>query len=167
MDSIIGKVKSYSLSTKFKKDHKSEIDNVSVEMAEEAAQKLISILERHALAANMPSAVQSAVYDFDYSIPARLNDGIYYVTIFNTKSLQYPSLYPEGYPAGLLDLAMLYNEGMIAKNGVWGWDTSQTPPMRISGTTSIEGTHFIDDAISEFIGAYSDKYGIIDVSIII
>ena len=93
------------------------------------------------------------------AVPAGAN--VYTIEIFFTGNLSRPSLVPGKY-GGISNLAALLNNGvdheMNRVHGIWhGQETWSR--------TVIPGAHFVDDAVSSFMGSYASEYNVIDISV--
>ena len=170
MDSIIAKCEEYCSSSSFKNrgDVRSAGAVVSEKMAVEAARKFVWILQQQIASLDIPVSIKETLLSFDISIPAKRSDGTYYILIYQDKPTMRKSLYEEEYPLGILDIGLLYNYGMHAKDYVYGWaeDKFGYPTYWMRSKKDIEATHYIDEAIKIFMGMYASTYNIIDISIV-
>ena len=117
---------------------------------EEAAEKFIEVLRNSISSSGISSDAASAVGANTYTIE-----------IFFTGDLSRPSLAP-GRFGGINNLAALLNNGvdhtMRPVHGMWhGHETWSR--------TVIPGAHFVDNAVSSFMGNYASEYNVIDISI--
>ena len=112
-------------------------------------------------AAEKFSEAAAAISELSHSpaVPAGAN--VYTIEIFFTGNLSRPSLVPGKY-GGISNLAALLNNGvdheMNRVHGIWhGQETWSR--------TVIPGAHFVDDAVSSFMGSYASEYNVIDISV--
>lgn len=124
-----------------------------VHTPEEAADKFISVLRSTIISSGLSANAVNAVSELDCSSPVSLGDGKYEITVYFSGDLFRPSLH-EG---GIDDIVLLLNNGvsheMKPVYGTWHGE-------RIRSRTVISGAHFIEQAVSDFMGNYSAEYGV-------
>ena len=94
--------------------------------------------------------------DYLYWTDAGYNDaaGGYEIHVnFRHEKLELPSLWPEGYPDGVDNIAALMNRGYSAKNYVYG-EWPEGSGRRIRSRKSRQGTHFMQTAVEHFNAQY-------------
>ncbi len=138
---------------------------VGVHTPEEAAEKFIGVLQAAIQDSGLSANAAGAISDLDHTSAAGYKDinGTfkYTVRVYFTGDLSRPSLDEARY-GGIDDLAELFDTGvdhqMRAVHGVWhGHETWSR--------TVIPGAHFIDAAISDFMGNYSTDYNVINITV--
>lgn len=128
---------------------------------EEAAEKFIDVLRNSISSSGISSDAASAISELSHSSAVPVGANTYTIEIFFTGDLSRPSLAP-GRFGGINNLAALLNNGvdhtMRPVHGMWhGHETWSR--------TVIPGAHFVDDAVSSFMGNYASEYNVIDISV--
>lgn len=128
---------------------------------EEAAEKFIEVLRNSIGSSGVSSDAAAAISELSHSSAVRVGANVYTIEVFFTGDLSRPSLVPGKY-GGINNLAALLNNGvdheMNRVHGIWhGHETWSR--------TVIPGAHFVDDAVSSFMGNYASEYNVIDISI--
>lgn len=127
-----------------------------VHSPDEAAYKFISVLRSTIVSSGLSANAISAVSEIDYSSPVPLSDGKYEITVYFSGNPYRQSLH-EG---GIDDIVLLLNNGvdheMKPVYGTWHGE-------RIRSRTVISGAHFIEQAVSDFMGNYASEYGVVSI----
>lgn len=132
----------------------------TVHTPEEVATKFMQVLRGSIESSGLSANAQSAISDFECTSPIDMGNGTYLIKVYFDGDLSRPSLYPEKY-GGLNDLAEMLNDGMHAKNHVYGmWHGEY-----IRSRTVFPGTHFMEQAVSDFMGNYGTEYGVISCTL--
>lgn len=114
---------------------------------------------------------RDALSDLDYGKPYRVGDEYYIGVYFNT-DLHRKSLEPTKY-GGIDNIAALLNSGYLARNYVYGvWtdhmgDRSTDVHGRTKKIPSLReraGTHFVEQAIADFMGNYATEYNVLSIT---
>lgn len=135
---------------------------------EEAADKFISVLRQEILshagtnAANgdLGATAIEALSDLNFTAPKNIGGNRYQIEIYFENDLGRESLAPSSYPDGIQNIAALLNTGYSAGHvvrGVWHGEDALSLRQR-------SGTHFIDNAIRDFMGNYAVDYGVLDIT---
>lgn len=174
MDSIIAKAKSCMSTSKKKAEVQNAIDNVLVgkmkiktgggsivHTAEDAAIKFEEVLLKSINSSGLSANAISAISNIDHTSPKRIGSNMYIIDIYFEGDLSRPSLDPSHYD-DIHNIAALFNKGvdhtMRPVRGEWhGVETWSR--------TRIPGTHFIENAVSDFMGNYASEYNVLDISI--
>lgn len=150
---------------------------------EAAAEKFIEVLHKvileHAMSTNFGSAYTnrsmagqgflgrtaiSALENIDYTHPYEYGEDTSYISVYFGGNLIRKSLDPSRYPDGAYDIVGLLNGGYAAKHavgGVWEGHGSET----IASLVNRKGTHFIQEAVDDFMGNYASQYGVIRIEV--
>lgn len=172
MDAILGKAKAYVNSSAGQNRVQEITDKVmlgsmrlqssgSIHTPEEAAAKFIEVLHKEMESSGLSTNAINAISNLEYSSPISLKDGTYIINVYFTGDLSRPSLDEARY-GRINDLAMLFNEGVDHKmrpvKGTWHGN-------EIWSKTIIPGAHFMEQAVTDFIGNYSTEYNVLDIQI--
>lgn len=131
-----------------------------VHTPEEAAAKFMEVLRHSIESSGISANAQNAISDLSYTSPTEMSDGTYFINVYFSGDLSRPSLYPEKY-GGLNDLAEMLNDGMHAKDYVYGtWHGE-----RIRSKTVFPGTGFMNQAVEDFKRNYGTEYGVISCTL--
>ena len=96
-----------------------------------------------------------------YSKPIKINENIYEIEVWFTDSLKRQSLEPDRY-SGIENIAALLNNGYSASHSVYGlWNNHG----QYKSLQQREGTHFINNAIINYMLSYAKSYGVINIKI--
>ena len=139
---------------------KSVSDGAKGKSPEAAADKFISVLRKSILSSGLSANAMAAISEgIDYLAPQSLGDGKYQITVTFGGDLRRSSLSPSRY-GGISDIVLLFNNGVDHQmNPVYGeWHGE-----RVRSETVIPGAHFIEQAVSDFIGNYAKEYGVISI----
>lgn len=130
-------------------------------MPEEAAEKFIEVLKNSINSSGISSNAASAISELNHSSAVPCGMNTYIIEIFFTGDLSRPSLVPGRY-GDINNLAALLNNGVDHEmNRVHGiWHDKET-----WSRTVIPGAHFIDDAVSSFMGNYASEYNVISIDV--
>ena len=172
MASILAKAQGYLDS----KDGKARMDNIAQKVMlgqislqsggnfhtpEEAAAKFIEVLRNSISSSGISSDAASAISELGCSSPRHIGNNIYEVDIYFEGNLSRPSL-QEGIYGSIGNLAALLNNGvdhtMKPVAGEWHGQ-------RIRSRTVIPGVHFVQNAVSNFMGNYGQDYNVIDIQV--
>lgn len=129
---------------------------------EDAAAKFIEVLHAEMNSAGLSPGAVEAIYDLNYTTGTRIgNTNQYLIRVYFTGDLSRPSLQESKY-GSINDLAELFNYGVDHKmhpvHGVWhGKETWSR--------TVIPGTHFMEQAITDFMSNYGSEYNVTNISI--
>lgn len=128
---------------------------------EEAAEKFIEVLRNSISSSGISSEAAAAISELSHSSAVPAGANVYTIEIFFTGNLSRPSLVPGKYGC-ISNLSALLNNGvdheMNRVHGIWhGQETWSR--------TVIPGAHFVDDAVSSFMGSYASEYNVIDISV--
>lgn len=135
---------------------------------EEAADKFISVLRQEILshagtnAANgdFGATAIEALSELDFTSPRNIGGNQYQIEVYFNNDLRRESLAPSSYPDGIQNIAALLNKGYSAGHvvrGMWHGEDAISLKQR-------SGTHFIDNAIRDFMGNYAVEYGVLDIT---
>lgn len=148
----------------------------SIKSPKEAAEKFIEVLQ---LEIQMrkggvyssyedghlgPSPI-SELSDLEFGEPYPVGDK-YCIDVYFKDNLERPSLAPTKYD-GIDNIAALLNTGYTAGHRVYGlWEShAWSDDERIASLISRGGSHFIEDAVDNFMGNYSSEYGVEKIEI--
>ena len=138
----------------------------SVHTIQEAADKFIEVLRKTIDSSSLSDYARRALYaaDLDNTSPYKVKDGVYEVRVYFSDDLYRPSLVPNKY-GGIDNIVALLNNGvdhtMNPVYGIWQGVTSQ----KIRSKTVIPGAHFIEQAVSDFMGNYGYDYNVTSIKI--
>lgn len=129
---------------------------------EEAADKFIEVLHKTIMSSGLSANAAEAIgNDWDYGTVEDLGDGKFKIVVFFTGDPHRESLYPEKYDDGITDIAELLNYGTGKMKAVWGvWHGED-----IVSRTLIPGLHFMETAVTDFLGNYAAEYNVTSVEI--
>lgn len=145
------------------------------EQMEEAARLFIEVLREE-----LPDPIKSLGSSLYYTKPYKAHDGTYEVAIcFLEKELHRESLYDEEYPDGIENIVALLNNGMHAKDYVYGsWDNRKpTGGLDLRGDIlsgqfayvrskkDRDPLFFMQYAVQKFEAKYGEKYGVIQIKL--
>lgn len=127
---------------------------------EEAASKFIEVLKNSIDTSGLSPNAISAISNIDYG-DVTIHGATGTVKIQFVGDMSRPSLVPNVYD-GIDDIVALFNNGVDHKmRGVHGtWHGNET-----WSRTVIPGTHFIEQAVSTFMGLYATEYGVISIDV--
>ena len=102
-----------------------------------------------------------AISDISHGSAHMIGDNIYLIDVFFVGDMSRPSLDESKY-GSINDIVALFNNGvdhtMRPVHGLWHgketWSRTVTP-----------GTHFIEQAVSDFMGNYASEYNVINISV--
>lgn len=128
---------------------------------EEAAAKFIEVLKSSISSSGISADAASAISELGSSSPRHIKDNVYEIDIYFEGNLSRPSL-QEGIYGGIDNLAALLNNGVdhTMKQVIGEWHGQ-----KIRSRTVIPGAHFVQNAVSDFIGNYGQDYNVIDIQI--
>lgn len=127
---------------------------------EEAASKFIEVLKNSIDTSGLSPNAISAISNIDYG-DVTIHGTTGTVKIQFVGDMSRPSLAPNVFD-GIDDIVALFNNGVDHKmRGVHGtWHGKET-----WSRTVIPGTHFIEQAVSTFMGLYAAEYGVISIDV--
>lgn len=128
---------------------------------EEAAAKFIEVLQHSINSSGLSAGAIAAVSDIDHGSAQSIGNNTYIVGVYFVGDMSRPSLDEEKY-GGINDIVALFNNGVDHKmRPVHGeWHGKET-----WSRTVIPGTHFIEQAIQDFMGNYASEYNVINISV--
>lgn len=176
MDSILAKAKTYMRS-----DGKSKVNIVvsklmsgsvcpqsgkTVHTPEEAAAKFIEVLRNSIESSGLSAGAIEAVSNIEHSSAHQLGDSnTYIISVYFTGDLSRPSLDTDRYPNGIRDIVNMFNYGapkdghrMHPVHGEWHGNETWS-------RTVIPGAHFIEQAVTDFMGNYASEYNVTNISV--
>lgn len=129
---------------------------------EEAADKFIGVLRDSIKSSDLsPNAIE-AISEINHTSASKIGDNTYVISVYFSGDLSRPSLDPSRFGDGIGDIVELLNNGVDhTMRPVFGvWHGKETWSM-----TKILGAHFIEQAISDFMGNYSSEYNVTDIRV--
>lgn len=172
MTSILAKARACMEKEETKKEVRKVVDDVmrgeamirasgDVHTIDDIASKFIEVLRWEIENSGLsPNAINS-ISDIGYSYSAISDSNDYLICVFFTKDLSRPSLMESKY-GSINDLAELFNDGvdhkMRAVHGTWHGD-------EVWSRTVIPGTHFMEQAITDFMGNYGYEYNVKNIEL--
>ena len=191
MDSIINKAKKYVESDSFQKKVEAKVDEIMlrgnsfgkrirISGTAKAANKFIEVLQKeiqsHAVAEGggglngrgLGATAVSALTKLHHKNPTKIGKYQYQIEVWFSEDLRRDSLAPDYFDEGIDNIAALLNKGYpTTRHTVYGtWaghgyaDSFNIPSLR-----QREGLHFIENAVREYMAAYSKEYGVIDINV--
>ncbi len=128
----------------------------------EAGEAFGRVLRATIQSSDLPPGVISLLEDYDVSKAYKIGDGKYMVFVsFDKDTLRGSMSTLKSYYD--VDIAELYNNGVDhIMPRIW----ERTPDGRlISSLTNIPGSHFMEQAIIDFMGNYSSEYDVLEIVI--
>lgn len=134
--------------------------NGTVHTPEEAAAKFIEVLRSTIASSGLSAGAMGAVSEIDHTSAVPIgNDGTYSITVYFSGDASRPSLDEARY-GGIDDIVLLFNNGvdhtMRPVHGYWHGE-------EVWSRTTIPGAHFIEQAVSDFMGNYATEYNVISI----
>lgn len=128
---------------------------------EEAASKFIEVLRHEINSSGLSAEAADAISNLDYGAAHQVGENTYIISVYFVDDLSRPSLDESRY-GSINDLAALFNTGVDHKmkpvHGEWhGHETWSR--------TVIPGTHFMEQAIQDFMGNYATEYNVTNITI--
>lgn len=172
IDSVLSKVKKYIGSSEGIKRSNDVVKRVmlgqiklssgqSIHTPEEAADKFISVLRQAIISSGLSANAITAVSDIDHTNAYSFGNNKYAIFVYFSGDMYRPSLNEAKY-GGVDDIVMLLNDGvdhrMRPVKGTWH-------EQEIWSRTVIPGAHFIEQAVSDFMGNYATEYNVSNISI--
>lgn len=172
MDSILAKAKAHMGSS----TGQNKIDNViskvmlgnirlqsggTAHTPEEAASKFIEVLRSSINSAGLSEGAIGAVSNIEHGSAHSIGHNTYIIGVYFVGDMTRPSLDEAKY-GGINDIVALFNNGvdhtMRPVHGLWhGKETWSR--------TVIPGTHFIEQAVTDFMGNYASEYNVTSISV--
>ena len=138
---------------------------------EEAADKFIEVLSNEInqhvgtnfSKGNISELARDALCGLDYGKPYKVGDN-YCINVWFENELHRESLLPKEWD-GIDNIAALLNSGYIAGGAVYGeWiDHNQKSHGDVWSLRKRAGAHFVEQAISDFMGNYATEYNVIKI----
>lgn len=137
----------------------------TVHSVDEVANKFANVLKNEISNSGLsPDAESSIIGGINIDV-RKMRIASFHITVqINPSDSSRSSLWSDGYPSGVYDIAGLLNEGAITRDAVYGIWNSHPEYGRIPSRTIIPGAHFIDSAISTFETLYSKEYHVKSIS---
>lgn len=128
---------------------------------EEAAAKFIEVLQNEINSSGLSAGAAAAISNLSHTSAQSIGNNTYVIGVYFAGDLSRPSL-DEAHYGSISNLAALFNNGvghtMRPVHGIWhGQETWSR--------TTIPGAHFIDSAVSSFMGNYAYDYNVLDISV--
>lgn len=128
---------------------------------EEAASKFIEVLRSSINSAGLSEGAIGAVSNIEHGSAHSIGNNTYIIGVYFVGDMTRPSLDEAKY-GGINDIVALFNNGvnhtMRPVHGLWhGRETWSR--------TVIPGTHFIEQAVADFMGNYASEYNVINISV--
>lgn len=172
MESILAKAKAHmgSSSGQHKIDNvvsKVMLGNIRLQSGgtahtpEEAASKFIEVLRSSINSAGLSDGAIGAVSNIEHGSAHSIGHNTYIIGVYFVGDMTRPSLDEAKY-GGINDIVALFNNGvdhtMRPVHGLWhGQETWSR--------TVIPGTHFIEQAVTDFMGNYASEYNVTNISV--
>ena len=131
-----------------------------VHTPEEAASKFIEVLRNSISSAGLSAGAIEAISDISHGSAHKIKDNTYIIDVYFAGDMSRPSLDEARY-GSITDIADLFNNGVDhTMKPVYGfWHGKE-----IWSRTVIPGTHFIEQAVSDFMSNYASEYNVINIS---
>lgn len=132
-----------------------------VHTPDDAAEKFISVLHLTIQSSDIPPGVMNALDQIDHTKPYKVGDRTYRVRVYFSDDTirESMSTKKDYYP---VDLAELYNDGV--DHVMQQIFEHQDNVFKISSAV-INGAHFMEQSIEDFLGNYGDAYNVIGITI--
>lgn len=128
---------------------------------EEAAAKFINVLRNSIGSSGLSEGAIDAISNIEHGSAHKIGENTYIIDVYFAGDMSRPSLDEATY-GGINDLVALFNNGvdhtMRPVHGTWHGK-------EVWSKTVIPGTHFIEQAVTDFMGNYSSEYNVINISI--
>lgn len=128
---------------------------------EEAATKFIEVLRDSISSAGLSEGAIRAVSNIEHSSAHSIGHNTYIIGVYFVGDMSRPSL-DEAMYGGINDIVALFNNGvdhtMRPVHGLWHGKETWSK-------TVIPGTHFIEQAVTDFMGNYAYEYNVINISV--
>lgn len=171
MDSILAKAKAHMESAGQSKVNtvvsKVMLGNIRLQSGgtahtpEEAASKFIEVLRNSINSAGLSEGAIGAVSNIEHGSAHSIGNNTYIIGVYFVGDMTRPSLDEAKY-GGINDIVALFNNGvdhtMRPVHGLWHG-------METWSRTVIPGTHFIEQAVADFMGNYASEYNVINISV--
>lgn len=172
MDSILAKAKAHMGSSAGQSKVNTVVNKVmlgnirlqsggTAHTPEEAASKFIEVLRNSINSAGLSEGAIGAVSNIEHGSAHSIGNNTYIIGVYFVGDMTRPSLDEAKY-GGINDIVALFNNGvdhtMRPVHGLWhGRETWSR--------TVIPGTHFIEQAVADFMGNYASEYNVINISV--
>lgn len=172
MSSTLAKAKSYMGSSEGQSKVNSTVQKImlgnvklqsggTVHTPEDAAAKFIDVLLRSIESSGLSPNAISAVSGLDYTPATRIGENTWLVGVYFTGDLSRPSLQEDKY-GSIENIVKLLNNGvdhtMRPVHGIWHGN-------EVWSRTTIPGAHFVEQAVTDFMGNYASEYNVTNISI--
>lgn len=128
---------------------------------EEAAAKFIDVLHNEIESSGLSANAIAAISNIQHGSAHQVGDNTYIISVYFADDLSRPSL-DEAQYGSINNLAELFNDGvdhtMRPVHGEWHGNETWS-------RTIIPGTHFMEGAISNFLGNYGNEYNVVDIQL--
>lgn len=172
MDSILAKAKAHMGGS----DGQNKVNNVvskvmlgnillqsgrTAHTPEEAASKFIEVLRSSINSAGLSEGAIGAVSNIEHGSAHSIGHNTYIISVYFVGDMTRPSLDEATY-GGINDIVALFNNGVSHKmrpiQGLWHGE-------EIWSRTVIPGTHFIEQAVTDFMSNYASEYNVTSISV--
>ncbi len=187
MESILSKIKKYTASAEGQEKINNLVDKVisgSIKLEtkggcatlKEAADKFVEVLKNeinsHAMSQGglsgrgLGSTAIDALTNIEHGVPIKLDQNRYQIEVWFSGNLHRDSLAPD-YFDGIDNIVALLNKGYSARNVVYGtWaGHGYADWFNIPSLQNRDGLHFIENAVTDYMSNYSNKYGVIGIKV--
>ena len=170
-DSVMRKAEAHMESPSMKRERSEAVDEIAMSdlqgvrrnthTVEEAAAKFAGVLYLSIRSAGLHPNVEERLANLEYGNPHKVGDKQYEIYVWFEEDLTRESMSTkkEYYP---VDLAELYNDGV---DHVMKQIFEHIDNILLTSTTVILDTHFMEQAIIDFMGNYASDYHVTDIQI--
>jgi len=170
MASIIAKAQRYMESPKMKSKVQNVVDEIAfgvkvkgggIHSVEDAGFKFADVLLRTIQTSGLDASVADAISHVDVGGMTKLKDGTYLIRVYISPQERESMSTLKSYPS--VDLVELYNDGVdhVMRQI---FEHEDNGALKVSRTV-IPGTHFMEQAVVDFMGNYSSEYNVISIDI--
>lgn len=132
-----------------------------VHTPDEAASKFIEVLRNSINTAGLSKGAIEAISDIEYGSAYEIGHNTYLIGVYFVGDMTRPSLNETRY-GGINDIVALFNNGVNHRMrpvlGLWHGE-------EVWSKTVIPGTHFIEQAVTDFMGNYASEYNVTSISV--
>lgn len=187
MNSILSKIKKYTASAEGQEKINNLVNKVmlgSIKLEakgdygtpEEAADKFVEVLKKeinsHAISQGglsgrgLGGTAIDALTNIEHGVPIKIDQNHYKIEVWFRGNLHRDSLAPD-YFEGIDNIVALLNKGYSAHNVVYGtWSGhGYADSFNIQSLQNRDGLHFIENAVTDYMSNYSNKYGVTDIMV--
>ena len=136
-----------------------------VHSVEEAADKFAGVLHMTILSSGLHPHVEERLANLEYGKPFKIGDRTYQIAVWFEEDLtrETMSTLKDYYP---VDLAELYNDGVDhVMRQLFEWRDTGGVKVLLTSNQVIPATHFMEQAIRDFMGNYGSEYNVQDITI--